>query len=244
MHDRAEPSRTVAGMDENSGHILLADDDTAILSSLSRALRLNGYLVTCASDGTQALSALTGERFDVAILDVAMPGMSGIDVTAQARASKDYTPILLLTARGDVRDRVLGLDAGADDYVTKPFDLDELNARLRALLRRADSLHTPEPTLHAFGIDVDTRARTAWRDGVELQLTRIEFDLLAMLVAHAGTVLSASSIYLQVWGYDFGRTSKNLPVYVTYLRKKLEAHGGARLIHSVRGVGFVLKEDS
>ncbi len=219
--------------------VLVADDDQSIRASLSRALRLADYTVVLAEDGPSAIAAVAEHRPDACILDVMMPGLTGLDVTADMRARGDWTPILVLTARVEVGDRVAGLDAGADDYLAKPFELDELLARLRAVLRRA-----PERTarLEAYGIAVDTDARRASRGGIELQLTRIEFDLLALLVGHAGQVLDQSAIYTAVWGYDFGRTSKNLSVYVTYLRRKLEADGSPRLIHAVRGVGFVLRD--
>ena len=208
---------------------------------MARAWRTSGYLVVMANDGTQALSSVIERRPDACILDVAMPGMTGLEVTRALRSNANTTPILLLTARAELDARVEGLDAGADDYLAKPFDLPELLARVRALLRRAPQGGTSSECL---GISIQPMTRQALRDGEPLQLTRIEFDLLEALVSRAGEVLTQEYLYQRVWGYDFGRGSKNLAVYITYLRAKLEAGGAPRIIESVRGVGYVLREES
>lgn len=220
--------------------ILVADDDRAIRGALDRALRTSGYSVLVASDGAEALELITTRSPDACILDVTMPLLSGLDVTRSVRSNANRTPILVLTARSELDARVEGLDAGADDYLAKPFELPELLARIRALLRRAPDGAGIDQSL---GVRVDPVARRAWRDERELALTRIEFDLLVVLVCASGQVLTQERLYEQVWGYDFGRKSKNLAVYITYLRQKLEMDGGARIIQSVRGVGYVLRAD-
>lgn len=193
-----------------SSCVLVADDDPAILSSLSRALRLAGYQVLTAPDGVQAQRIWLEQAVDVCVLDVMMPGLDGLELTRRMRAAGVATPVLVLTARVEVDDRVAGLDAGADDYLAKPFDLAELQARLRALLRRAPL--SSSSVLSAFGVEVDLGRRLAFRSGRPLQLTRIEFDLLAAFVAAPSVVLTQSELYEKVWGYDFGRSSKNLSV--------------------------------
>ncbi len=170
-----------------------------------------------------------------------MPNVDGLTVCRRLRARSHHTPILIATARTEVSDRVSGLDAGADDYLPKPFALDELLARIRALLRRA-TYETPDRELHVADLRMDEAARRAWRGDVELELTKTEFDLLQLLVRNAGIVLSHSTIYERIWGYDFGSDSKSLAVYVGYLRRKTEAHGESRLIQTVRGVGYTLRE--
>lgn len=261
--------------------VLLAEDDRAIRHALERALTLEGYRVTAVADGVEALAQAHRGRPDVLVLDVMMPGLDGLQVCRELRAEGDPTPILMLTALVETADRIAGLDAGADDYVVKPFDVEEVFARLRALLRRTDrtdrdrtdggdrgdrgaevgppdetapasDVPLPEPGqpeepdggryLEAAGLRMDPRARRAWRGGRELELTRTEFELLELLVRNAGIVLDHSTIYDRIWGYDFGPGSKNLAVYVGYLRRKLDQPGAPRLIHTVRGVGYVLRE--
>ncbi|MEU0060917.1 response regulator transcription factor [Streptomyces sp. NPDC006334] len=234
--------------------VLLAEDDRAIRHALERALTLEGYEVTAVADGVEALAHAHKSPPDVLVLDVMMPGIDGLQVCRVLRAEGDRTPILMLTALVETADRIAGLDAGADDYVPKPFDVEEVFARLRALLRRTGPGPRPEvppkPTapparfLEAAGLRMDPQARRAWRGERELELTRTEFELLELLVRNAGIVLDHSTIYDRIWGYDFGPGSKNLAVYVGYLRRKLDGAGGAPpLIHTVRGVGYVLRED-
>ncbi|MEU3899465.1 response regulator transcription factor [Streptomyces sp. NPDC045251] len=238
--------------------VLLAEDDRAIRHALERALTLEGYRVTAVADGTEALAQAQSGRPDVLVLDVMMPGVDGLQVCRELRAEGDPTPILMLTALVETADRIAGLDAGADDYVVKPFDVEEVFARLRALLRRtdredpdsdspvADGPQEPDAAaryLEAAGLRMDPRARRAWRDGRELELTRTEFELLELLVRNAGVVLEHSTIYDRIWGYDFGPGSKNLAVYVGYLRRKLDQPGTPQPIQTVRGVGYVLRED-
>ncbi len=225
--------------------VLVADDDRAIRESLERALELEGYTVLAVPDGVHALSVARREDPDVIVLDVMMPGVDGLGVCQVLRADGVRTPILMLTARVELTDRVAGLDAGAVDYLAKPFELVELLARLRALLRRtrfgsADSTADQAGALlQVQGLRVDPDARRAWWNGCELELSKTEFDLLEMLVRNAGIVLSHSTIYDQIWGYDFGPESKNLAVYISYLRRKLESAGAPpALIRTVRGVGY------
>ncbi|MFI6565463.1 response regulator transcription factor [Streptomyces sp. NPDC050534] len=235
--------------------MLLAEDDRAIRHALERALSLEGYQVTAVADGVEALAQAHKSPPDVLLLDVMMPGIDGLQVCRVLRAEGDRTPILMLTALVETADRIAGLDAGADDYVVKPFDVDEVFARLRALLRRTSPEHgTPvdapkeqpqvsDRQIEAAGLRMDVQARRAWRGERELELTRTEFELLELLVRNAGIVLDHSTIYDRIWGYDFGPGSKNLAVYVGYLRRKLDEPGAPALIHTVRGVGYVLRED-
>ena len=229
---------------ESTATVLVADDDRAIRESLERALQLEGYTVRTAADGVQALASVHAEPVDLLILDVMMPGVDGLGVARVLRAENDRTPILMLTARVETPDRVAGLDAGADDYLAKPFELDELLARLRALLRRAaptaDEAHGEAP-LRVGELRLDTRARRVWRGEREVELSKTEFDLLELLMRNAGIVLDHSTIYDRIWGYDFGPESKNLAVYISYLRRKLE-DGGSSLIQTVRGVGYTLRQ--
>ena len=225
--------------------VLVADDDRAIRESLERALELEGYLVSSVADGVQALSVARREDPDVIVLDVMMPGVDGLGVCQVLRADGVRTPILMLTARVELTDRVAGLDAGADDYLAKPFELDELLARLRALRRRTqfgpldEHADATGGVLQTHGLRVDPASRRAWWQGSELELSKTEFDLLELLVRNAGIVLSHSTIYDQIWGYDFGSESKNLAVYISYLRRKLESAGApSALIRTVRGVGY------
>ena len=223
--------------------LLLAEDDRAIRESLTRVLELEGYDVVAACDGTAALAALHGRDVALIVLDVMMPGIDGVEVCRALRAAGHRTPILMLTARASTGDRIAGLDAGADDYVPKPFDVDELLARLRALLRRAPSVGDDPPSrqLHLRGLIVDPPARRAWCNDVELVLTKTEFDLLVLLVRNAGVVLEHRTIYERIWGYDFGPLSKNLAVYVGYLRRKLAAAGAGDIVETVRGVGYTVR---
>ncbi|WP_107092252.1 response regulator transcription factor [Streptomyces sp. NRRL B-1140] len=235
--------------------VLLAEDDRAIRNALERALTLEGYQVMAVADGVEALAQAHRNRPDVLLLDVMMPGIDGLQVCRVLRAEGDRTPVLMLTALVETADRIAGLDAGADDYVVKPFDVEEVFARLRALLRRtspvgaggAPAAEAPRPLserfLEAAGIRMDPQARRAWRGARELELTRTEFELLELLVRNAGIVLDHSTIYDRIWGYDFGPGSKNLAVYVGYLRRKLDEPDAPQLIHTVRGVGYVLRED-
>jgi two-component system response regulator MprA len=221
--------------------VLIAEDDRAVRDALVRALELEGYDVRSVHDGSQALAALETERPHVVVLDVMMPHVDGLSVCRRMRASGDRTPVLMLTARVEVSDRVAGLDAGADDYLPKPFAVDELLARLRALVRRS-TFGDAEGDLRVADLRIDESARRAWRGERELDLTKTEFDLLQALAANAGIVLTHSRIYDLVWGYDFGPESKSLAVYVGYLRRKTEEAGEPRLVHTVRGVGYTLRE--
>ena len=224
-----------------TARILLADDDRAIRESLERALILEGYQVMTAADGVQALTAARREEADAILLDVMMPGVDGLGVCRVLRADGVRTPVLMLTARVEVDDRVAGLDAGADDYLAKPFELAELLARLRALLRRSRfAPATENGVLQVDALRLDPAARRAWWAEAELELSKTEFDLLELLARNAGIVLSHSTIYDRIWGYDFGPESKNLAVYVSYLRRKFEVAGAPDLIRTVRGVGYSL----
>lgn len=225
-------------------HVLVAEDDRAVRSSLERALRLEGYRVTAVNDGAQALDRHRTDRADVLVLDVSMPVLDGLTLCRVLRAEGDRTPILMLTARTATADRVAGLDAGADDYLPKPFELDELFARLRALLRRARSAENAERAGDVLELDdlvIDVPARRARRGDRDLDLTRTEFDLLELLVRNAGVVLDHTTIYDRIWHYDFGPDSKNLAVYIGYVRRKTETDGEPRLVHTVRGVGYVAR---
>jgi two-component system response regulator MprA len=220
--------------------ILVVDDEPAVRQALSRALSLEHYGVALAADGVIALEMLAGERFDVIVLDVSMPGISGIEVSRRLRAASDRTPILMLTARDSIDDRVAGLDAGADDYLVKPFALRELMARVRALLRRrADD---EEVSVLGFeDLSLDLLAHEVRRGERRLELTRTEFSLLEVFMRHPRQVLTRSTIFEHVWGYDFGAASNTLGVYMGYLRRKTEDGGAARLLHTVRGVGYILR---
>ena len=222
--------------------ILVVDDEPAVRDAVRRALVLSGYTVDVADGGGAAVAALAAEAPDAVVLDVAMPGVDGLEVCRRLRASGDRTPVLMLTARDTVADRVEGLDAGADDYLVKPFALEELLARLRALLRRTGPAE-PGATLRFADLELDPAARTVTRAGRRVDLTRTEFALLELLLRNPRVVLTRSVIHERIWGYDFGPGSNALGVYVGYLRRKLEAGGESRLIQTVRGVGYVLRED-
>jgi len=221
--------------------ILVVDDEPAVQSALSRALSLEHYDVAQAADGHEALERLGAAPYEAVILDIAMPRMDGLEVCRRLREGGDTTPVLMLTARGEVDDRVAGLDAGADDYLVKPFALRELLARLRALLRRAGDEDGPAEALLFEDLRLDLRAHEAWRGERMLALTRTEFLLLEMFMRHPRQVLSRSVIFEQVWGYDFGSSSNSLGVYMGYLRRKTEVGDEPRLLHTVRGVGYVLR---
>ena len=221
--------------------ILVVDDELPVRTALERALRLEGYEVELAADGVEALERLPGAAPDALVLDVLMPRMDGIAVSTQLRARGDRTPILLLTARDAVADRVAGLDAGADDYLVKPFALEELLARLRALLRRTGA--SSGNGMLAFGdLSLDAGTREVRRGNRLIELTRTEFLLLELFLLNPRQVLTRSLIFERVWGYDFGPSSNALEVYVSYLRRKLERDGEPRVIQTVRGIGYALRE--
>jgi two-component system response regulator MprA len=220
--------------------LLVVDDDPSVREALELVLDLNGFGVTTATDGAEAIRTLAVDRPDAVILDVLMPGLDGLEVCRRMRATGDRTPVLMLTARAEVSERVAGLEAGADDYLVKPFASEELVARLRALLRRTGWEGNDE-TLRFEDLELDPLAHEARRSGRVLELTRTEFLLLELLMRHPSQVLSRTKIFECVWGYDFGPASNSLEVYVGYLRRKTEAGGEPRLLHTVRGVGYVLR---
>ena len=220
--------------------ILVVDDDPAVSAALDRALRLDGYDVTVVPDGPSSLRSVAEAPPDALVLDLGLPGLDGIEVCKRLRSAGDDTPVLMLTARDAVQDRVVGLDAGADDYVVKPFALAELEARLRALLRRRPG-DTGE-ILHFADLSLDLGTREAQRGERTFALTRIEFDLLELFLRHPRQVLTREVILDRVWGYTFDSGTNSLAVYVGYLRRKTEAEGEPRLLHTVRGVGYVLRE--
>jgi two-component system, OmpR family, response regulator MprA len=220
--------------------ILVVDDEPSVRESLQRALGLERYSVAAVEDGAGALERIAERAWDAIVLDVSMPAPDGLEVCRRLRAAGDRTPVLMLTARDAVDDRVAGLDAGADDYLVKPFALKELLARLRALLRRSDP--ADEATLRFADLTLDTQSREATRGDRVIDLTRTEFSLLELLMRHPRQVLSRSQIYEAVWGYDFGPSSNSLGVYVGYLRRKTEAGGEPRLLQTARGVGYALRE--
>jgi two-component system response regulator MprA len=223
--------------------ILVVDDDRAVRESLRRSLAFNGYTVDLAEDGVEALDAIANERPDAVVLDVMMPRLDGLEVCRQLRSTGDDLPILVLTARDSVSERVSGLDAGADDYLPKPFALEELLARLRALLRRTGPEELAESATMTFlDLTLDQATREVHRGKRPISLTRTEFALLEMLMANPRRVLTRSRILEEVWGFDFPTSGNALEVYVGYLRRKTEAEGEPRLIHTVRGVGYVLRE--
>jgi two-component system, OmpR family, response regulator MprA len=221
--------------------ILVVDDERAVRDSLRRALELQGYEVALAADGAEALAQLEDNgQVDAVLLDILMPGIDGLEVCRRIRSTGSEVPVLMLTARDAVGDRVAGLDAGADDYVVKPFALEELLARVRALLRRASP--TGDGVLRFADIELDTGTREVRRGGDKIELTRTEFNLLELFLLNPRQVLTRSIIFERVWGYDFGFASNSLDVYIGYLRRKTEAGGKQRLIHTVRGVGYALRE--
>ena len=219
--------------------ILVAEDDAEIRQALERILSYEGYDVITANDGAAALEAIKDQQPTAILLDVMMPFVDGLGVCRRLRERGDRTPVLMLTARHEVSDRVAGLDAGADDYLTKPFDLDELLARVRALVRRADDGGADKLQAGAFTLDVPRRLVSG--PAGEIDLTRTEFAILELLMRNKGIVLERSVMYDRIWGYDFGDSSRSLDVHIGYLRRKLEADGTPRIIETVRGVGFVLR---
>jgi two-component system response regulator MprA len=221
--------------------VLIAEDDPSVRKAVQRVLELENYEVTAVNDGQAALEALSQKRFDLAVLDVMMPFADGLTVCREARHRGVSTPILLLTARVEVGDRVAGLDAGADDYLVKPFVVDELLARCRALLRR-NAPTSANTTLRVGDLVLNSLTREAHRGERDLQLTKTEFDLLELLMQQPGIVVSRDTIYEAIWGYDFETSSKSLDVYIGYLRRKTEEAGEGRLVYTVRGVGYTVKE--
>ncbi len=220
--------------------LLVVDDDPSVREALALVLDLDGFEVATAGDGREALRALASGAPDAVILDVLMPGLDGLEVCRRMRAGGDRTPVLMLTARSEVAERVAGLEAGADDYLAKPFAREELLARLRALLRRT-GWGGDEQVLRFEDLELDPLAHEVRRAGILLELTRTEFLLLELLMRHPRQVLTRATIFDRVWGYDFGPASNSLEVYIGYLRRKTEAVGGERLVHTVRGVGYVLR---
>ncbi len=247
--------------DADEVKVLVVDDDAAVRDSLVRSLRFEGYQVESAADGQQAIDTVATDPPDVMILDVSMPRVDGLEACRQLRSDGVLLPVLMVTARDGVGDRVAGLDAGADDYLIKPFAMQELLARLRALLRRSvlltggeapsdpdagpgtasDRRHEAQLTFE--DIRMDPRTREVWRGARPLRLTRTEFSILEVFLRHPRQVLTRAMMFEQVWGYDFGESSNSLHVYLGYLRRKLEAGGESRVLHTVRGVGFVLRSE-
>ncbi|MDP9841495.1 response regulator transcription factor [Streptosporangium lutulentum] len=231
-------------VDGEAARVLVVDDEPALREALQSSLEFEGYRVGLASDGQAALETLERERYDLVLLDVMMPRLDGLSACRRLRAARNHVPVLMLTARDAVGDRVSGLDAGADDYLVKPFELDELLARVRALLRRvalsAPSAEDDGVLVHA-DLRMDVFSREVTRAGEPLELTRTEFLLLELLMVHPRQVLTREQILSEVWGFDVEPSSNSLDVYVMYLRRKTETAGRPRLIHTVRGVGYVLR---
>ncbi len=227
-------------------HILVVDDDQAVRDSLARSLHYSGYEVTTASDGLEALAKLSAIRPEAVIMDVMMPRLDGLETTRMLRTTGNDVPILILTARDAVGDRVDGLDAGADDYMVKPFALDELLARLRALTRRSrperGESEAPTEALTFDDLVLDQQSREVTRGGRRISLTRTEFALLQVFMEHPRRVLERNWLLHEVWGFEFPATANSLEVYIGYLRRKTEQNGEPRLIHTVRGIGYVLRE--
>jgi two-component system, OmpR family, response regulator MprA len=228
-------------------HLVVVDDEEAVRDSLSRTLRFEGYTVSLAADGAAGLEVIRAEKPDAVVLDLMMPVLNGVDTCRVLRSEGNFVPILMLTARSGVSDRVTGLDAGADDYLVKPFALNELLARVRALLRRVEYAAPPQPAggsaLTFADLVLDPETREVRRGDRPVRLTRTEFSMLEMFLRNPRIVLTRAAMFEQVWGYDFGTSSNGLDVYVSYLRRKLEEHGEPRLLHTVRGVGYVLRDD-
>ncbi|MDP8967477.1 MAG: response regulator transcription factor [Actinomycetota bacterium] len=220
--------------------VLVVDDEPAVREVLERILRLDGYEVEVAVDGLEAVRRQRAAPADAVLLDVLMPNVDGLEVCRRMRDGGDRTPVLMLTARHEVGDRVAGLEAGADDYLPKPFSIDELLARLKALMRRS-GWSSDDPVLRFEDLELDTLAHEVRRGGRPIEVTRTEFLLLELFLRHPRQVLTREQIFDRVWGYDFGPTSNSLEVYVGYLRRKTEAAGEPRLLHTVRGVGYVLR---
>jgi len=223
--------------------VLVVDDEPAVRHALERALRLESYEVGLAADGQEALDLLATSHHDAVVLDIAMPSVDGIEVCRRLRAAGDRTPVLMLTARDAIDDRVDGLDAGADDYLVKPFALRELKARLRAIMRRHED-GDDDGVLRYGDLSLDPLRYEVRRGEQRIELTRTEFRLLQLFLEHPRQVLTRSQIFERVWGYDFGATSNALGVYIGYLRRKTEDGGHSRMVHTVRGVGYVLRDGS
>ena len=236
---------TVNAPSDTKPHVLVVEDDRAVRESLRRSLEFNGYTVSLAEDGAAALAGISATNPDAIVMDVMMPRLDGIETTRALRSVGNQVPILVLTARDAVGDRVEGLDAGADDYLTKPFALDELLARLRALLRRAapESEAEADERLEFADLSMDLGSREVRRGERSITLTRTEFSLLELFLRRPRRVLERSFILEEVWGFDFPTTANSLEVYIGYLRRKTEAEGEPRLLHTVRGVGYVLREN-
>ncbi len=235
----------MSGEASGQAHVLVVEDDRAVRESLRRSLEFNGYRVSTASDGAEALAGISGTNPDAIVMDVMMPRLDGLETTRALRKVGNRVPILVLTARDAVGDRVEGLDAGADDYLTKPFALEELLARLRALLRRATTPEAGEvdELLSFADLTMHLASREVRRGERSIELTRTEFTLLELFLRRPRRVLERSFILEEVWGFDFPTTANSLEVYVGYLRRKTEAAGEPRLLHTVRGVGYVLREN-
>ncbi|MFD9860063.1 response regulator transcription factor [Streptomyces alboflavus] len=225
---------------ESHRTVLVVEDDPGVRSTLEQLLRFEGYHVLVAADGFSALSVLEERRPDLAMVDVVMPGLDGLELCRMLRRRGERLPILVLTARHQIGDRVAGLDAGADDYLAKPFATEELLARIRALLRRTDP-PADKGLLRAADLTLDPTARRAERGSESLDLTKTEFDVLELLLRHQGAVLTRTQIYERIWGYDLDSSSRSLDVYIGYLRRKTEQGGGERLIHTVRNVGYTIR---
>jgi two-component system response regulator MprA len=221
--------------------ILVVDDEPAVRSALERALQLERYDVELAADGRDALDVLAQRHVDAIVLDIGMPRLDGLEVCRRLRSAGDRTPVLMLTARDAIDDRVEGLDAGADDYLVKPFALKELQARVRAILRRTEAVNEAD-ALRFADLTMDVAAHEVRRGSRLIELSRTEYSLLELFLNHPRQVLARSTIFERVWGYDFGPTSNSLGVYVGYLRRKLEEDDEPRLLHTVRGVGYVLRD--
>ena len=221
--------------------LLVVEDDPAVRGAVERALRHAGHQPALATDGVRALEQATAVPYDAVVLDLGLPGLDGLEVCRRLRAAGNRVPVLMLTARAAVAERVSGLDAGADDYLVKPFALDELLARLRALERRTPPTGQVRGELRFADLVIDRDAMTCRRGARDIPLSRTEYQLLELLLANQGKVLSRDVIFDKVWGYDFGPESNSLDVYVGYLRRKLEADGESRIIHTVRGVGYVMR---
>ena len=230
----------------SNAFLLVAEDDRAARESLARALELESYRVRAVTNGSEALDAIRDAKPDALLLDVSMPLVDGLTVSRVLRSEGNRLPILMLTARTETSDRVAGLDAGADDYLAKPYELDELLARVRALLRRSGFADggAQREELRVGDLRLELGARRAFRGTREIELSKTEFDLLELLVANAGIVLDHTTIYERIWHYDFGPDSKNLAVYIGYLRRKTEQEGEPRLVHTVRGVGYTVRVDA
>jgi len=239
----AASSQDRSGQDGSGRTVLMVDDDQDVRTSVARGLRHCGFDVRVASNGKEALRLLSSEPHDALVLDVQMPEIDGVAVVTALRALGNDIPICVLSARDTVNDRIAGLEAGADDYLTKPFDLGELVARLHALLRRAHHFDPTSDTMSVGSLTIDTARRLVFSAGERVELTKREFDLLAALAKNAGVVLSRQRLLELVWGYDFDVDTNVADVFVSYLRRKLERDGLPRVIHTVRGIGYVLREE-